>query len=304
MPIARQETGLSLSRAGTTAGGPTVWKGSCHCGRNRFEVKLPKIQSAISCTCLLCHKSGYLWAFPEAGDINYTKGDDETLAGYETEALSHEFCNHCGTGLYGTHKAGPLEGQPGINIRTILDANPFDLKTQEAQTASVVSEKSLELFEALRKSPPPAQLEGDNIKLYNGSCACGAVAFAVKTPPLTQVEIKEDNCSICRRRAAISIYPDRDQVTLLGKENTTTYAFGRKFNQAPFCKTCGVACYGVPVGPPQEVVDKLPEAKKEFVEKLRRVQPLYVRAMDGVEWDEIHVEQSDEGTEGYELPDE
>lgn len=168
----------------------------------------------------------------------------------------------------------------------------------------MVPEKPVELPEALVKNPPAAQLEGDNIKLYSGSCACGSVAFTVKTPPLAEVEIKEDNCSICRRRAAVSIYPDRDHVTLLGKENTTTYAFGRKFNQAPFCRTCGVACYGVPVGPPQEVVDKLPEAKKEFVEKLRRVQPLYVRAMDGVEWDEIHVKQSDEGTEGYELLEE
>lgn len=167
-----------------------------------------------------------------------------------------------------------------------------------------MAETSVKLFEALGENPPPAQLEGDNIKLYNGSCACGAVAFSVKTPPLTEVEIKEDNCSICRRRAAISIYPDRDQVTLIGKENTTTYAFGRKFNQAPFCKTCGVACYGVPVGPPQDVVNNLPDDKKEFVEKLRRVQPLYVRAMDAVEWDEIHVEQSGEGTEGYELSDE
>lgn len=93
-------------------------------------------------------------------------------------------------------------------------------------------------------------------------------------------------------------------MTLLGKENANTYAFGRKFNQAPFCRTCGVACYGVPVGPPQEVVDNLPEAKKEFVAKLRRTQPLYVRAMNGVEWDEIHVERSDEGTEGYVVSDE
>lgn len=90
MPLSRVETGLSLSRAGTIAGGSTLWKGSCHCGRNRFEVKLPKIESAIQCDCLLCHKSGYLWAFPEARDIKYTKGDDETLAGFETEALSHE----------------------------------------------------------------------------------------------------------------------------------------------------------------------------------------------------------------------
>ncbi|KAI3396055.1 hypothetical protein diail_472, partial [Diaporthe ilicicola] len=160
-------------------------------------------------------------------------------------------------------------------LRTILDVNPFDLKTEEAKTASVVPETPVELPAALAQNPPSAQLEGDNIKLYSGSCACGSVAFSVKTPPLPQIEIKEDNCSICRRRAAISIYPDRDQVTLLGKENTTAYAFGRKFNQAPFCKTCGVACYGVPVGPPQEVVDKLPQAKKQFVENLRRIQPLY-----------------------------
>lgn len=304
MPIARQETGLSLSRAGANPGSPTVWKGSCHCGRNRFEVKLPKIENAISCNCLLCRKSGYLWGFPEAGDIKYTKGDEDTLAGFETEALSHEFCNYCGTGLYGTHKAGPLEGQPGINIRAILDVNPFDLMTQESKTASVVAEDPIVLPEPLEKSLRSAELEGDNVKFYTGTCACGNVAFSVKTPPLVAVEVKEDNCSICRRRAAITIYPDRDQVTLVGKENTTTYAFGRKFNEAPFCKTCGVACYGVPIGPPQEFVDKLPEAKKEFVEKQRRIQPLYVRVMDGVEWDDIHVEQSDEGTEGYVLSDE
>ncbi|KAK7739631.1 hypothetical protein SLS53_005598 [Cytospora paraplurivora] len=149
-----------------------------------------------------------------------------------------------------------------------------------------------------------ADLGRDNEKTYTGSCQCGAVAFAVRTPPLSQVEIKEDNCSICVRRAAISIYPDREQVVLVGRENTTTYAFGRKFNQAPFCKTCGVACYGVTVGPPQEVVDRLPEEKKAFVDKLRRIQPLYVRAMNGVEWDEIRIERSDDGTQGYEVPEE
>lgn len=33
--------------------------------------------------------------------------------------ISKQFCNYCGTGLYGTHKAGPLEGQPGINVRRL-----------------------------------------------------------------------------------------------------------------------------------------------------------------------------------------
>lgn len=51
-------------------------------------------------------------------------------------------------------------------------------------------------------------------------------------------------------------------------------------------------------------MDKLPEAKRAFVEQQRRIQPLYVRSMNGVEWDEIKIERSDEGTDGYEVFDE
>lgn len=48
----------------------------------------------------------------------------------------------------------------------------------------------------------------------------------------------------------------------------------------------------------------MPEEKKAFVDRMRRIQPLYVRAMNGVEWDEIRIERSDEGTQGYDVPDE
>lgn len=106
------------------------------------------------------------------------------------------------------------------------------------------------------------------------------------------------------QRAATSIYPDQDQVLLFGKDSTTTYAFGRKFNQTPFCGTCGVAIYAVTVGPPQSIVDKLPEDKQKFVEQQRRIQPLYVRAMNGVDWESLKIERSDEGTEGYSVSDE
>lgn len=66
------------------------YQGNCHCGKNTFEVNLREITNAISCNCSLCHKSGYLWAFPDPGDIKYTRGGVETLAGFESEALSHE----------------------------------------------------------------------------------------------------------------------------------------------------------------------------------------------------------------------
>lgn len=49
-----------------------------------------------------------------------------------------------------------------------------------------------------------AEVPGDNLKLYTGGCYCGAVTLAVKTKPWSEVEIKEDNCSICQR---VSIQP-------------------------------------------------------------------------------------------------
>ncbi|KAJ4387452.1 hypothetical protein N0V93_008044 [Gnomoniopsis smithogilvyi] len=180
---------------------------------------------------------------------------------------------------------------------------PIKLGLCKVDRASILPDLPVKLPEALAQADQALTLEGDE-KLYTGSCQCGAVAFAVKTAPLEKIEIKEDNCSICVRRAATSIYPDKDQVLLCGRDNTTTYAFGRKFNQTPFCKTCGVAIYGVAVGPPQSIVDKLPEEKQKFVEQQRRIQPLYVRAMNGVDWDNIKVQRNDEGTEGYTVLDE
>lgn len=100
MPIDRQETGLSLSRASQAdpkSGTPqdpadhsVLYKGNCHCGKNRFEARLPLIASATGCNCSLCHKSGYLWAFPDADSVKHTRGDKDSLGAFETEALRHE----------------------------------------------------------------------------------------------------------------------------------------------------------------------------------------------------------------------
>jgi len=92
-------------------------------------------------------------------------------------------------------------------------------------------------------------------------------------------------------------------VSIAGKENTKDYVFGRKFNGIPFCKTCGGHVYGILYGPPQAVVDRLPEAKREFVKKQLEVQPVNLRVMEGVEWSDLVINSTDEGTEGYVLAD-
>ncbi|KAI8211283.1 Centromere protein V [Colletotrichum sp. SAR 10_66] len=157
-------------------------------------------------------------------------------------------------------------------------------------------------------SPPkinatPSEATEEHPKLYTGSCECGAVQLALRSKPLAEVEIKEDNCSICIRNGAIGVYPHQSQVTIVGKDRTQEYQYGRKFNGAPFCKTCGVHCFGNLYGPPQSIVDRLPEAKKEFVRKQLEIQPLNVRVLNEVDWEELDIKWANEGTEGYALSD-
>jgi hypothetical protein len=47
----------------------------------------------------------------------------------------------------------------------------------------------------------------DGAQLYIGSCHCAAVRIAVKTPALSKVEVKEDNCSICVRVSSFIFLP-------------------------------------------------------------------------------------------------
>jgi hypothetical protein len=52
-------------------------------------------------------------------------------------------------------------------------------------------------------------------------------------------------------------------------------------------------------GPPKAVFDTWSEARKEAVRGNFEIVPIRVGVLDGVEWDQLKVERTDEGTEGY-----
>jgi hypothetical protein len=145
-----------------------------------------------------------------------------------------------------------------------------------------------------------------------------------------ELEVKEDNCSSCVRvcvafssmqylgkwelintdrpqNAYIGVYPTKDQVRIHGREHTGEYLYGRKFNGAAHCKTCGVLVFNNVYGPPIRVFDSLPPERKEkalaIYRKNMAMQPLNVRALDDVDILSLKVERTDEGTEGYSLPE-
>ncbi|KAK2030022.1 glutathione-dependent formaldehyde-activating enzyme [Colletotrichum zoysiae] len=306
-----------------------TYKGNCHCGINRYEVQLPELPSLVVCNCTLCMKKGHIWIYEADSSLKTTRGcTADTLTTYKSsypEGLEHEiyvlkdvdfwFCSTCGTGLFGTHASGAQAKKKGINFRVLVsDTKEIFIKGREviAFDASGNTKPYPGFLSIVENdsSPPSAELPesvpsvpGENLKHYTGGCDCGAVRIAVTTKPLFDVEIKEDNCSICSRNGFIGVYPHQSEVTLDGKDQTRDYKFGRGFNGSPFCRTCGVHCFGNLYGPPKEVIARLPEAKQEFVRKQLETQPLNIRVLDGVEWDRINIKWSNDGTAGYELPE-
>ncbi|PYH87629.1 hypothetical protein BO71DRAFT_393121 [Aspergillus ellipticus CBS 707.79] len=275
----------------------TEYKGSCHCGAFRFTLSLPApLTTAHSCNCAVCAKKGSLWVFPrdnelvvmrgEGGLVGYKAGDDDNEA-------EHFFCGVCGTGvLVRGHGVPGVEGVgAGVGARALLGVNPFSLTVESFGDKSSAPPR---VFPG-----PLPEIEGKDLQIYSGGCHCGAVSLAVKTKVLAEVEVKEDNCSICQRNANTCIYPTQSHVSLLGEASLTEYRFGRKFMGHRFCKVCSVQVCMKAYGPPQAVVEKLPPATQEMVRKNLEIFPVRVAVLDGVDWDSLVVKRSDEGTGGY-----
>ncbi|KAJ5994019.1 hypothetical protein N7451_009743 [Penicillium sp. IBT 35674x] len=149
----------------------------------------------------MCSKKGYLWVFPEESQFRITSGQ-QVMASYAEDGHSgeHFFCPSCGTGIMAKNhmiQEGALN--IAVNARSLFGVNPFALEVRVLDSL----ENSETISAPFHGEPPKAS--GDNLKLYTGGCYCGAVTIAVTLNPLTEVEIKEDNCSICQR---VSIHPE------------------------------------------------------------------------------------------------
>jgi hypothetical protein len=74
---------------------------------------------------------------------------------------------------------------------------------------------------------------------------------------------------------------------------TSTYQFARKFLEHKFCSICGVSTNIKVIGPPQEMVSKMSDAGREHARKMTEIMPVNIRVLDGVEWDEVNISNSD-----------
>ena len=169
--------------------------------------------------------------------------------------------------------------------------------------------------------PPPYDRPGytgpeiipeSNEKLYTGSCHCGAITLAVRTKALSQVEVRECDCTICTtvrrthlhedealltsyQNAYVLFYPN---ISKLGISEAkpgvmSTYQFARKFLEHKFCSVCGVSTHIKTIGPPKEIVDKMSEVALEHRRKMLEISPVNLRVLNDVEWNELKISDSE-----------
>jgi hypothetical protein len=106
-------------RGGTVA----TFRGSCHCGRVRFEVDAEPT-ALTSCSCSICARKGALYLrVKEVAAVRVLSGESDLgTYRFHTGTAVHHFCRHCG--IHPFHRPRIAPERWSVNARCLDD---FDL---------------------------------------------------------------------------------------------------------------------------------------------------------------------------------
>jgi hypothetical protein len=119
--------------------------GGCHCGRVRFEVRVPADVEVTECNCSMCSKAGYLHLIVPREQFTLLRGEDAlTTYTFNTGTAKHRFCKVCGVKSFYVPRSHP-DGfsvnlrclDPGTirNVRVV----PFNGQEWEKSIGDLVS---------------------------------------------------------------------------------------------------------------------------------------------------------------------
>ena len=107
-----------------------TYKGSCHCGKVKFEADIDLSAGSGKCNCTYCTKARNWTTFVQPAALRVISGED-MLIGYkeksETPAL-HTFCKFCGVRTFERGHLEQLGGDYiGIHLSSLDDASVDEL---------------------------------------------------------------------------------------------------------------------------------------------------------------------------------
>lgn len=107
-------------------------KGSCHCSKVRYEVKMDLEKPVLACNCSICQRKGTLLGFVPADAFRLISGkDDVTDYQFGTKNIHHLFCSTCGVTSFATGTAPDGTRMVAVNVRCL--ENVKDVKALNVQ---------------------------------------------------------------------------------------------------------------------------------------------------------------------------
>lgn len=106
-------------------------KGSCHCGKVRFEATLDLAAGTGRCNCSICTKKRAWGAQMKPEQFRLLSGEDN-LGDYQFGTMSghNRFCKSCGVNTHGHGYVEQIGGAfVSINVACLDDVTPEEMAT-------------------------------------------------------------------------------------------------------------------------------------------------------------------------------
>jgi hypothetical protein len=95
------------------------YKGSCHCGRIKFEIE-GSLESAVTCNCSMCQRKGaVMWFVPRDKLRLLTPEQDASTYLFNKHAIKHRYCSVGGIHPYGEGADPKGMRTAAVNIRCL-----------------------------------------------------------------------------------------------------------------------------------------------------------------------------------------
>ncbi|MBX3595634.1 hypothetical protein [Sphingomonas sp.] len=118
--------------------------GSCHCGRNAFEVDGDIPAELTRCTCSFCAKRGQLYAYYTPDRVTITRADSDATYRWQTKLVAHHFCSACGCSVWTDSPAFERDGSwDGTTRRVSVNARLIDGFDAAEHPVTVIDGKNL-----------------------------------------------------------------------------------------------------------------------------------------------------------------